>query len=76
MIFKLQLNMSHIISHKTLTIDTIKTIIAEKKKLTLSQDAEAAIIKCRRYLDTKMEDIRRPVTAPAQSCDVTRMWNR
>ena len=53
--------MNHIISHKRLSIDTVKNIIASGAKLELSKDAEAAIVKCRHFLDTKMEDIGRPV---------------
>ena len=61
MIFKTTLNMNHIISHKRLTIDHVKTIIDGGMKLELGKEAEEAIIKCRKYLDTKMEDIGRPV---------------
>ena len=53
--------MEHIISHKTLTIDQVKEIIASGAKIRLGSDAEAAITKCRQYLDSKMEDIGRPI---------------
>ena len=53
--------MEHIISHKTLTIDKVKELLVPGVHLKLGHDAEAAIIKCRKYLDSKMEDIGRPV---------------
>ena len=53
--------MDHIISHKKLTIDYVKTLIDGNARLELGKEAEAAIVKCRKFLDTKMEDIGRPV---------------
>ena len=53
--------MNHIISHKRLTIDQVKTIIDGGLKLEIGKEAEEAIVKCRRYLDSKMEEIGRPV---------------
>ena len=53
--------MEHIISHKTLTIDKVKELLVPGVHLKLGHDAEAAILKCRQYLDSKMEDIGRPV---------------
>ena len=53
--------MNHIISHKELSIDKVKEIISSGTKLELGKEAEAAIVKCRKFLDTKMEDIGRPV---------------
>jgi histidine ammonia-lyase len=53
--------MEHIISHKTLTIDKVKDILAPGVHLTLGSDAEAAIIRCRKYLDSKMSEIGRPI---------------
>ena len=53
--------MEHIISHKTLTIDKVKELLVPGVNLKLDRDAEAAILKCRQYLDSKMEDIGRPV---------------
>ena len=50
MIFKQTQNMNHIISPKKLTLDIVKTIINEGMKLKLGEEAEAAIIKCRKYL--------------------------
>ncbi len=67
--------MNHIISHKKLTIDNVKTILAEDSRLELGKDAEAAILKCRKFLDTKMEDIGRPVygvtTGFGSLCNIT-----
>ena len=44
-----------------LSLDRIKEIVEKDEKLELSQEAKDAIIKCRRYLDEKMEDIDRPI---------------
>ena len=51
----------HQISHARLSLEDIKAIIDNGEKLTLSQEAVNAIVKCRQYLDHKMEDIGRPV---------------
>ncbi len=53
--------MTHIISKEHLSIERLKEIIDHKEKLELSKESEAAIVKCRKYLDSKMEDIGRPV---------------
>jgi len=53
--------MTHIISNAHLSLEKLKAILDSREKLKLSRTAEAAIIKCRKYLDTKMEDIDRPV---------------
>lgn len=53
--------MTHEISSKHLTIDRIKEIIDRKETLALSEEAVAAIRKCRAYLDSKMEDSQKPV---------------
>ncbi len=67
--------MNHIISHKKLTIDQVKAILAEGTKLELGKEAEASIVKCRKFLDTKMEDIGRPVygvtTGFGSLCNIT-----
>ena len=67
--------MDHIISHKRLTIETAGTLLEPGSKLTLSNEAKEAILKCRRYLDSKMEDIRRPVygvtTGFGSLCNIT-----
>ena len=51
----------HSISHAHLSLERIKEIIDKHEKLTLSEEAVHAIVKCREYLDHKMDDIGRPV---------------
>ena len=51
----------HQINFDHLSFDRIKEIIDNHEKIELSQQAKDAIIKCRKYLDSKMEDIGRPV---------------
>ena len=51
----------HYISHEHLTLERVRQIVESGEQLALSEEAVAAIEKCRRYLDTKMEDIGRPV---------------
>ena len=51
----------HIISKERLSLEQVKAIIENHEKLTLSKEATEAIIKCRRYLDSKLEDTDRPV---------------
>ena len=67
--------MEHIISGNRLTIETARLLLAEGSHLTLSKESEEAIIKCRKYLDSKMEDIRRPVygvtTGFGSLCNIT-----
>ena len=53
--------MKHIISHKQLSIERIKEILDNKARLSLGAEATEAIVKCRRYLDSKMEDLDKPV---------------
>ena len=53
--------MTHIISNAHLSLERIKDIIDHHETLELSKESIAAIEKCRRYLDSKMEDIGRPV---------------
>ena len=53
--------MIHIISQKKLTIEKVNEIISKDMKLQLSEELKAAVVKCREYLDSKMEDIGRPV---------------
>ena len=53
--------MTHIISKEFLAIDEIGRILREGEKIELGAEAKEAIIKCREYLDSKMEDIGRPV---------------
>ena len=72
--FKIR-NMNHTISNNRLTIETAGALLAKGAQLTLSKEAEEAIIKCRKYLDSKMEDIRRPVygvtTGFGSLCNIT-----
>ena len=51
----------HYISSEHLSLERVKEIIYNHEHLCLSQEAKDAIIKCREYLDRKMEDIGRPV---------------
>ena len=53
--------MTHIISKEHLSLEELKRILDEHQKLELGQEAVQAIIKCRAYLDGKMEDLSRPV---------------
>lgn len=67
--------MHHQISHKHITIEQVSQLVTEGAHLSLGKDAEAAIIKCREYLDSKMKDIRRPVygvtTGFGSLCNIT-----
>ena len=67
--------MTHYISPARLTLGRVKEIIDNHEKLELSEESVKAIEKCRRYLDTKMEDIGRPVygvtTGFGSLCNVT-----
>ena len=51
----------HAISSDHLTLERVRQILVSGEKLTLSDGAAAAIEKCRRYLDRKMEDLEHPV---------------
>ena len=53
--------MIHQISNRRLSIDRVKEIITKGYTLEISAEAEEAIVKCRTYLDSKMEDMDRPV---------------
>ena len=67
--------MEHKISFDHLSLERVKEIIDKKMTLSLSEEAEKAIVKCRKYLDSKMEDIGRPVygvtTGFGSLCNVT-----
>lgn len=67
--------MDHTISHKKLTIDQVSGLLAPGVHLSLGGEAEAAIIRCREYLDSKMNDMRRPVygvtTGFGSLCNIT-----
>ena len=51
----------HEISHAHLSLEQVKQILDNHEKLVLSREAVDAIVKCRAYLDKKMDDIGRPV---------------
>lgn len=51
----------HQISSEVITLDIIKKILDKKIKLELSEEAAAAIEKCRNYLDEKMKNSKVPV---------------
>lgn len=53
--------MTHIISHDRLSIERVAEIIEKNIKLELGAQAQEAIVRCREYLDKKMEDSERPV---------------
>lgn len=67
--------MSHKISNDTLTLWKIKEIIDHNATITLSEESEKQVLKCREYLDSKMEDIGRPVygvtTGFGSLCNIT-----
>ena len=67
--------MIHHISYERLTIERVREIIEKGYKLDLGEEAKADIEKCRKYLDTKMEDIGRPVygvtTGFGSLCNIT-----
>ena len=67
--------MTHTISNKYLTIEKVNEIVSNGLKLELSKESEAAIEKCRKFLDSKMEDIGRPVygvtTGFGSLCNIT-----
>ena len=53
--------MIHYISSEWLSLERLKEIKDGRYTLQLSREAEKAIVKCRNYLDSKMEDIERPL---------------
>lgn len=52
---------THYISSDLLTFEKIHQIISEGKKLALSEEATANIVKCRQYLDDRMEHQSDPI---------------
>ena len=66
---------THHISTKPLTVGRVKGIITEGYRLELSQEAATAVKRCREYLNSKMDDIRRPVygvtTGFGSLCNIT-----
>lgn len=65
----------HLISQEHLSIETIEEIFSSKAELELSEEAEAAVAKCRAYLDEKMKNSETPVygitTGFGSLCDQT-----
>ena len=53
--------MVHYISKEHLSLERVKEIIDNHEKLELSQASEEAVVKCREYLDRKMDDLDRPL---------------
>ena len=53
--------MTHYISSTRLSIERLKEILDNKEKIALSPEATEAVVKCRKYLDDKMEDLDRPL---------------
>ena len=53
--------MIHFISKERLSLERLKEIIDGHAQLVLSEEAAQAVVKCRRYLDGKMEDLDCPV---------------
>jgi len=51
----------HYISSEVLSIETIQEIITQDKKLALSNEAKENILKCRSYLDSKIESHEAPI---------------
>ena len=53
--------MTHYISSTRLSLERMKEILDNKEKIALSHESTDNVIKCRKYLDSKMEDIDRPL---------------
>ena len=53
--------MIHKLSKERLTLERLKDIIDNHATLELSEEAIRDVVKCREYLDRKMDDIGRPV---------------
>ncbi len=51
----------HTIDNHKLTLDKVREIISNHEQIELGAEAVAAIVKCREFLDGKMEGIGRPV---------------
>lgn len=67
--------MNHVISNTRLTIEKAARLLVKGSKLQLSKESEAAILKCRNFLDSKMGDMGRPVygitTGFGSLCNIT-----
>ena len=53
--------MIHYISKEWLSLERLKEIIDSHAEIRLSEEAKEAIVKCRKYLDDKMELLDRPI---------------
>ena len=53
--------MTHTISAEHLTVDRVREILENDFKLALSDDARSRIVRCREYLDRKMENQKEPI---------------
>lgn len=51
----------HYINKNWLTLESIDEIVGSNKRLVLSQEAEATIVKCRTYLDEKIKRHDKPI---------------
>ena len=60
-IYKLKMEHSHYISSEVLTLETLQVILAQHKKLYLSEEARINIQKCREYLDNKIAANETPI---------------
>ena len=65
----------HLISAEHLSIDRVREILVRRLPLALSDDARARIVRCREYLDRKMENPERPIygitTGFGSLCDIS-----
>lgn len=53
--------MIHHISAEYLTVDRVREILENNIKIDLSEDAKKRIVRCREYLDNKMETQKEPI---------------
>ena len=51
----------HTISSTHLSLERLKAILENHEKIKLSLESKAAIVKCREYLDHKMDHLDRPL---------------
>ena len=63
------------ISHEPISIGQLHELLSEDLQLVLSEESEAAILECRRYLDDKIERTREPIyginTGFGSLCDIS-----
>ncbi|MFK7001563.1 histidine ammonia-lyase [Flavobacterium oreochromis] len=52
---------THYISSDVFSLETLQEIISQNQKLALSEEARLNIVKCREYLDRKMEEHKEPI---------------